>query len=85
MEKPEFYRDSLYERLMRNKEVLAALEEINYKLRYAISREMTYINYANNNNVRLMEQVVFVLKYMGFNVYDNHVYDENFSYIIIYL
>ena len=85
MEKPEFYRDSLFNRLMKNEEVLAALGEINYNLRYAISKEKTYINYSNNNNVRLMEQVIFVLKYMGFNVYDNHAYDENFSYIIIYI
>lgn len=86
MEKPEFYKDSLFEKLMENEEVLTALREIDYNLKYAISEELTCINYTtNNNNIRLMDKIVFVLKYMGFNVYDKHMHDENFSYIIIYL
>lgn len=85
MEKPEFYKDSLFETLMKNDKVITALREIDDNLRYAISKELTYINYTNNNNIRLMDKIVFVLKYMGFNVYDKHMHDENFSYIIIYL
>lgn len=84
MEKPEFYKDSLFETLMENEAVINALREIDDNLRRAISQELTYINYTNNN-IRLMDKIVFVLKYMGFNVYDKHMHDENFSYIIIYL
>ena len=84
MEKPEFYKDSLFETLMKNDKVITALREIDDNLRRAISTELTYINYTNNN-IRLMDKIVFVLKYMGFNVYDKHMHDENFSYIIIYL
>lgn len=84
MEKPEFYKDSLFETLMENDKVITALREIDDNLRRAISTELTYINYTNNN-IRLMDKIVFVLKYMGFNVYDKHMHDENFSYIIIYL
>ena len=84
MEKPEFYKDSLFETLMENEAVINALREIDDNLRRAIAKELTYINYTNNNT-RLMDKIVFVLKYMGFNVYDKHIHDENFSYIIIYL
>ncbi len=84
MEKPEFYKDSLFETLMENEAVITALREIDDNLRCAISKELTCINYANNN-IRLMDKIVFVLKYMGFNVYDKHMHDENLSYIIIYL
>lgn len=84
MEKPEFYKDSLFETLMENEAVINALREIDDNLRCAIAKELTYINYTNNNT-RLMDKIVFVLKYMGFNVYDKHMHDENFSYIIIYL
>ena len=84
MEKPEFYKDSLFRKLMENDKVITALREIDDNLRCAISKELTYINYTNNN-IRLMAKIVFVLKYMGFNVYDKHMHDENFSYIIIYL
>lgn len=84
MEKPEFYKDSLFETLMENEAVINALREIDDNLRRAIAKELTYINYTNNNT-RLMDKIVFVLKYMGFNVYDKHMHDENFSYIIIYL
>lgn len=84
MEKPEFYKDILFETLMENDKVITALREIDDNLRRAISTELTYINYTNNN-IRLMDKIVFVLKYMGFNVYDKHMHDENFSYIIIYL
>ena len=84
MEKPEFYKDSLFETLMENEEVVTALREIDDNLRRAIAKELTYINYTNSNT-RLMDKIVFVLKYMGFNVYDKHIHDENFSYIIIYL
>lgn len=84
MEKPEFYKDSLFETLMENDKVITTLREIDDNLRRAISQELTYINYTNNNT-NLMDKIVFVLKYMGFNVYDKNVHDENLSYIIIYL
>lgn len=72
------------ESLMENEKVLATLKEIDYNLRCAISRELTYINHTNSNT-KLIDKVVFVLKYMVFNVYDKHMHDENLSYIIIYL
>ena len=84
MEKPEFYKDNLFETLMENDKVITALREIDDNLKRAISQELTYINYTNNNT-NLMDKIVFVLKYMGFNVDDKNVHDENLSYIIIYL
>lgn len=72
------------ENLMENEKVLAVLKEIDYNLRCAISRKLTYINYTNSNT-KLIDKVVFVLKYIVFNVYDKHLHDENLSYIIICL
>ena len=84
MEKPEFYKDSLFETLMENESVITALREIDDKLKYAISTGLTHINYTNNNT-NLMDKIMFVLEYMGFNVNDKYMHDENLSYIIIYL
>lgn len=84
MEKPEFYKDSLFETLMENDKVITALREIDDKLKYAISTGLTHINYTNNNT-NLMDKIMFVLEYMGFNVNDKYMHDENLSYIIIYL
>ena len=84
MEKPEFYKDSLFETLMENESVINALREIDDKLKYAISTGLTHINCANNST-NLTDKIVFVLKYMGFNMDDKYMHDENLSYIIIYL
>lgn len=84
IEKPEIYKDSLFETLMEDEAVITALREIDDNLRRAIAKELTYINYTNNIP-GLMDKIVFVLKYMGFNVNDKYMHDENLSYIIIYL
>ena len=77
-------KDNLFETLMENESVITALREIDDKLKYAISTGLTHINYTNNNT-NLMDKIMFVLEYMGFNVNDKYMHDENLSYIIIYL